>query len=124
MGGANRTSLAGPHLPPLAHLVESVEVPFAYVLLKDPRLWRKEQLDSCLGLAPSKGPVPESPGQGRSGVVVDLTMEQALPCEPETSEKVCSCLQGARAGRVSRVGQLCPVPLREARVQPTCLGSW
>lgn len=49
----------------MAHLVESVEVPFAYVLLKDPRLWRKEQLDSRLGLAPSQGPVPEPPGQGR-----------------------------------------------------------
>lgn len=65
MGGAKRTSLAGAHLPALAHLIEGVEVPFTYVLLKDPRLWRKEQLGSCLGPAPSQGPVPESPGQGR-----------------------------------------------------------
>lgn len=65
MGGAKRTSLAGPHLPALAHLIEGVEVPFTYMLLKDPRLWRKEQLGLCLGSAPSQGPVPESPGQGR-----------------------------------------------------------
>ena len=65
VGGANRTPLAGPHLPALAHLIEGVEVPFTYVLLKYPRLWRKGQLDSCLGPAPSQGPVPEPPGQGR-----------------------------------------------------------
>lgn len=55
---------------------------------------------------------------------MDLAMEGAPPCEPETSEKVCSCVHGTRAGRVSMVGRLCLVPLREACVQPTCPGSW
>ena len=49
-------------------------------------------------------------------------MERALPCEPETSEEVCSCLQGAKAGRVSMMGRLCLDPLKEACVQPACLG--
>ena len=38
---------------------------------------------------------------------MDLAMEGAPPCEPETSEKVCSCVHGTRAGRVSMVGRLC-----------------
>lgn len=49
------------HTPALAHLVEGVEVPFAHVLLEDPRLRREGQLGYGLGSGPMQGTPPRAP---------------------------------------------------------------
>lgn len=89
----------------LAHLVEGVEVPFAHVLLEDPRLRREVQLDPCSGSGnPPNGLTTEPQG--------------APPCEPGPSEKVRSLPQEpGLGGQCGWAAPLRPAP-REAS-QPT-----